>query len=133
VIYVWFDALINYITGAGFPDDPEAFASGGRPTCTSSARTSTVPHGHLAGDAHERGLELPRKVWVHGFMTIRGEKMSKRPRQLHGPTDVIGAFGPDGTRFVTLASSRSTRTPMSPGRASSGATTRTSRTTTATS
>ena len=41
VIYVWFDALINYITGAGFPDDPEAFATGGRRTSTSSARTST--------------------------------------------------------------------------------------------
>ena len=42
-IYVWFDALINYITGAGFPDDPDVVrTAGGRPTCTSSARTSTA-------------------------------------------------------------------------------------------
>ena len=33
-VYVWFDALINYITGAGFPDDPSSSRSGGRPTCT---------------------------------------------------------------------------------------------------
>ena len=40
-IYVWYDALINYVTGAGFPDDPDSFRrSGGRRTCTSSARTS---------------------------------------------------------------------------------------------
>ena len=39
-IYVWYDALINYITGAGFPDDPAGFADGGRPISTSSARTS---------------------------------------------------------------------------------------------
>ena len=41
MIYVWYDALINYITGAGFPDDQDGVRStGGRPTCTSSARTS---------------------------------------------------------------------------------------------
>ena len=39
-IYVWFDALTNYLTGAGFPDDPHRSTAGGRPTCTSSARTS---------------------------------------------------------------------------------------------
>ena len=40
-IYVWFDALTNYLTGAGFPDDPgDRSSAGGRPTSTSSARTS---------------------------------------------------------------------------------------------
>ena len=42
VIYVWFDALINYITGAGFPTIPTPSPTGGRRTCTSSARTSTA-------------------------------------------------------------------------------------------
>ncbi len=42
-VYVWYDALINYITGAGFPGDTEHVRdTGGRPTCMSSARTSTA-------------------------------------------------------------------------------------------
>ena len=40
VMYVWVDALTNYITGVGFPDDRRVRAATGRPTCTSSARTS---------------------------------------------------------------------------------------------
>ena len=34
MIYVWYDALINYITGAGFPDDPARSSAGGPPICT---------------------------------------------------------------------------------------------------
>ena len=42
VMYVWVDALTNYITGVGFPDETTRTGATGRPTCTSSARTSSV-------------------------------------------------------------------------------------------
>ena len=73
VIYVWFDALINYITGAGFPDDPDAFAPlvAGRPPRHRQGHRA-VPHDHLAGDAMSAGLEPPRKVWVHGWLLAAG-------------------------------------------------------------
>jgi methionyl-tRNA synthetase len=103
VIYVWFDALINYITGAGFPDDPEAFA------------TWWPADLHVIGKDINRfhtiiwpamllsaGLELPRKVWVHGFMTVQGEKMSKSRGNFLEPSDLVATFGADGARFVTL-------------------------------
>jgi methionyl-tRNA synthetase len=48
------------------------------------------------------GIELPRKVWVHGFMTVQGEKMSKSRGNFLEPKDVVAAFGADGARFVTL-------------------------------
>jgi methionyl-tRNA synthetase len=41
VMYVWFDALTNYLTAVGFPDDEVDFRSTGRPTCTSWARRSS--------------------------------------------------------------------------------------------
>jgi methionyl-tRNA synthetase len=103
VIYVWFDALINYITGAGFPDDPEAFAKWWPADLHVIGKDINRFHTVIwPAMLMSAGLELPRKVWVHGFMTIRGEKMSKSRGNFMDPTDVIGAFGPDGTRFVTL-------------------------------
>ncbi|MEO5704545.1 MAG: methionine--tRNA ligase [Candidatus Limnocylindrales bacterium] len=103
VIYVWFDALINYITGAGFPDDPEAFAKWWPADLHVIGKDINRFHTVIwPAMLMSAGLQLPRKVWVHGFMTIRGEKMSKSRGNFMDPTDVVGAFGPDGTRFVTL-------------------------------
>ncbi|MFL5679137.1 MAG: methionine--tRNA ligase, partial [Chloroflexota bacterium] len=49
-----------------------------------------------------QGLEAPRQVWVHGFMTVQGEKMSKSRGNFLDPDAMVAAFGSDGTRFVTL-------------------------------
>ncbi len=48
------------------------------------------------------GIDAPRHVWVHGFMTVRGEKMSKSRGNFFDPAAMVAAFGADGTRFVTL-------------------------------
>ena len=67
VIYVWYDALINYITGAGFPDDPEAFARWWPADLhvigKDIARFHTIFWPAMLWSA---GLEAPRHVWVHG-------------------------------------------------------------------
>ena len=91
-IYVWFDALINYITGAGFPDDPDGVrATGGLPTCTSSARTSsasTRSSGRRCCGAP--GSRPPRHVWVHGFLIAAGgERMSKSRGNFLDPNDFV--------------------------------------------
>ncbi len=102
-IYVWYDALINYITGAGFPDDPVAFARWWPADLhvigKDIARFHTIFWPAMLWSA---GLEAPRHVWVHGFMTVRGEKMSKSRGNFFDPADLVAAFGADGTRFVTL-------------------------------
>jgi methionyl-tRNA synthetase len=102
-IYVWFDALINYITGAGFPDDPDAFARWWPADLhvigKDIARFHTIVWPAMLWSA---GLEPPRKVWIHGWLTLQGERMSKSRGNFLEPSDVVAALGADGARYVTL-------------------------------
>ncbi len=103
VIYVWFDALINYITGAGFPDDAEAFARWWPADLHVIGKDINRFHTIIwPAMLMSAGIELPRKVWVHGFMTVQGEKMSKSRGNFLDPNDLVRTFGADGARFVTL-------------------------------
>ncbi|HYM84727.1 MAG TPA: methionine--tRNA ligase, partial [Candidatus Dormibacteraeota bacterium] len=102
-VYVWFDALINYITGAGFPDDPEAFARWWPADLhvigKDINRLHTVMWPAMLMSA---GLALPRKVWVHGWLLAQGERMSKSRGNFLDPIDVVAALGSDGARYTTL-------------------------------
>jgi methionyl-tRNA synthetase len=102
-IYVWFDALINYITGAGFPDDPAAFARWWPADLhvigKDIARFHTLFWPAMLWSA---GLEAPRKVWVHGWLLAQGERMSKSRGNFLDPIDFVAAFGSDGARYVAL-------------------------------
>ena len=80
------------------------------------------------------GLELPRQVWVHGWLLAAGgERMSKSRGNFLDPSTRCARLRRDGARFVTLREVPSIGTPTCPGTASCGATTPTSPTTTATS
>ncbi|MBI2782144.1 MAG: methionine--tRNA ligase [Chloroflexi bacterium] len=104
VIYVWFDALINYITGAGFPDDPEAFAKWWPADLHVIGKDINRFHTIIwPAMLMSAGIALPRKVWVHGWLlTGGGERMSKSRGNFLDPQDSVAAFGPDGARYVTL-------------------------------
>jgi methionyl-tRNA synthetase len=104
VIYVWFDALINYITGAGFPDDPEAFARWWPADLHVIGKDINRFHTIIwPAMLMSAGLELPRKVWVHGFLIAAGgERMSKSRGNMFDPEDVVRALGADGARYVSL-------------------------------
>ena len=103
-IYVWYDALINYITGAGFPDDPAAFARWWPADLhvigKDIARFHTIFWPAMLWSA---GLEPPRHVWVHGWLLAAGgERMSKSRGNFLDPNDFVAAFGSDGARYVVL-------------------------------
>jgi methionyl-tRNA synthetase len=103
-IYVWFDALINYITGAGFPDDLDAFARWWPADLhvigKDIARFHTIFWPAMLWSA---GLEAPRKVWVHGWLLAAGgERMSKSRGNFYDPNDLVASFGSDGARYVAL-------------------------------
>jgi len=103
-IYVWFDALINYITGAGFPDDLVAFEHWWPADLhvigKDIARFHTLAWPAMLWSA---GLEAPRRVWVHGWLLAAGgERMSKSRGNFYDPNDFVAAFGQDGARYVAL-------------------------------
>ncbi len=103
VISVWYDALINYITGAGFPDDREAFARWWPADLHIIGKDIARFHAIFwPAMLWSAGIEAPRHVWVHGFMTVQGEKMSKSRGNFLDIDAMLAAFGADGTRFVTL-------------------------------
>jgi methionyl-tRNA synthetase len=79
-IYVWFDALVNYLTVAGYPDDVERFAAVWPPDLQLMGKEilprfhGTVWPAMLMG----LGLALPKCLYAHGWWTVEGQKMSKR-------------------------------------------------------
>lgn len=106
VTYVWFDALTNYITAIGYPDDTKTF-------------NQYWPAVHFVGKDIVRfhavywpamlmaaGLEPPKTVFAHGFLTVGGEKMSKSKANQIVPSDLIPTFGVDGYRYHFVADQR---------------------------
>ena len=102
-IYVWYDALINYITGAGFPDDTDSFERWWPADLhvigKDIARFHTIYWPAMLWSA---GLEAPRHVWVHGWLLVQGERMSKSRGNFFDPNAMVDALGMDGTRYVLL-------------------------------
>ncbi len=101
VMYVWFDALTNYLTATGYPD--------------SSGDGFWPADLHLIGKDILRfhavywpaflmsaGLPLPRSVFAHGWWTVDGNKMSKSKGNVVDPVEVIGRFGADQFRYFLL-------------------------------
>src|SRR3954468_14919326 len=104
VIYVWFDALINYITGAGFPDHPDEFATWWPADLHVIGKDINRFHTIIwPAMLMSAGIELPRKVWVHGFLLAPGgDRMSKSRGNMLDPNDAVAALGADGARYVAL-------------------------------
>jgi methionyl-tRNA synthetase len=103
VMYVWLDALTNYITGLGYPDDTELW------------RRFWPADVHLIGKDVVRfhavywpaflmsaGIALPKQVYGHGFLLSRGEKMSKSVGNVVDPMALAERFGVDALRYFLL-------------------------------
>jgi len=103
VMYVWLDALTNYITGLGYPDDTELW------------RRYWPADIHLIGKDVVRfhavywpaflmsaGIALPKQVYGHGFLLTRGEKMSKSVGNVVDPIALAERFGVDALRYFLM-------------------------------
>jgi methionyl-tRNA synthetase len=102
-IYVWFDALTNYLTGAGFPDDPAAFARYWPADVHIIGKNITRFHClYWPAMLMSAGIALPDQVFAHGFMLLRGEKMSKTRGNVLDPDAAVDLFGVDGVRYLVL-------------------------------
>ena len=102
VVYVWFDALLNYVTAVGYGQDDDEF-------------DRRWPATHLVGKDIARfhaviwpamlmaaGLEVPKQVFGHGWLLVGGEKMSKSKLTGIAPTEITDTFGSDAFRYYFM-------------------------------
>ncbi|HEX5451302.1 MAG TPA: methionine--tRNA ligase [Candidatus Limnocylindrales bacterium] len=102
-VYVWFDALTNYLTGVGFPDSPDRFGRWWPADLQVIGKDINRLHTIMwPAMLMSAGLPLPRLVWVHGWLLVQGERMSKSRGNFLDPLDVVAALGQDGARYCTL-------------------------------
>lgn len=103
VVYVWFDALLNYFTAIGYGTDEEKF------------KKFWPANIHLVGKEIVRfhsiiwpimlmamGEEMPKQVYGHGWLVVDGDKMSKSKGNVIDPIALIEEFGPDAIRYFLL-------------------------------
>jgi len=103
VMYVWVDALTNYITGAGFPDDQERFARWWPADLHVIGKDIVRFHAvYWPAFLLSAGLPLPKRVFAHGFLFNRGEKMSKSVGNVVDPIALINTYGRDQVRYFFL-------------------------------
>lgn len=104
VMYVWVDALTNYITGVGFPDtDSAAFGKFWPADVHIIGKDITRFHAvYWPAFLMSAGVELPKRVFVHGFLYNKGEKMSKSVGNVVDPLALVDEYGLDALRFFLL-------------------------------
>lgn len=101
VMYVWPDALTNYLTGIGFPDKKykKYWPADVHVVGKDMLRFHT---GIWPGMLLSAGIELPKKVIVHGFLTVGGQKMSKSLGNVVSPLNLLDKYSSDIIRYVLM-------------------------------
>jgi methionyl-tRNA synthetase len=104
VMYVWIDALTNYITGVGFPDEEGEQFRKYWPADLHVIGKDIIRFHTVFWPAFlmSAGLPLPRRVYAHGFLTVEGKKMSKSLGNVIDPFALTEEFGVDPVRFYCL-------------------------------
>ena len=103
VMYVWVDALTNYLTGAGFPDDPQTLERYWPADLHIIGKDIIRFHCvYWPAFLMSAGVELPKRVFAHGFLFNKGEKMSKSVGNVVDPENLIDEFGLDPVRYFFL-------------------------------
>src|SRR5688500_16658301 len=103
VMYVWLDALTNYITGLGYPDDTELFQRYWPADVHLIGKDVVRFHAvYWPAFLMSAGIELPKMVYGHGFLLSSGEKMSKSIGNVVDPFALAERFGVDALRYFLL-------------------------------
>jgi len=104
VIYVWFDALTNYISALGFPNDNDGNFARFWP-CDVHVIGKDILRFHTVywpTFLMAAGIPLPDKVFAHGWWTVEGQKMSKSLANVVEPNMLIDKYGVDAIRYFLL-------------------------------
>ncbi|GAM08202.1 methionine--tRNA ligase [Geobacter sp. OR-1] len=103
VIYVWFDALTNYITALGYPDESGNFGKYWPIDVHLIGKDILRFHAvYWPTFLMAAGLPLPKKVFAHGWWTVEGQKMSKSLQNVVEPNLLVDRYGVDAIRYFLL-------------------------------
>jgi methionyl-tRNA synthetase len=105
VAYVWVDALTNYISAIGYADDAASFDkwwNSGEVVHLMGKEILKFHCLYWPAMLMAAGLKLPDTIFLHGFFTVDGEKMSKSLGNQIDPNDMVTEFGADVTRYLLL-------------------------------
>ncbi|HEY0493522.1 MAG TPA: methionine--tRNA ligase, partial [Candidatus Dormibacteraeota bacterium] len=103
VVYVWGDALVNYATGVGYGSDEAMFKRWWPADLHVIGKDITRFHClYWPAMLLSAGLPVPRRVWAHGWMTMKGERMSKSAGNYIDPMEAGDLFGADALRYLLL-------------------------------
>lgn len=110
VVYVWFDALLNYLTAVGFGQDSSEAKSQWKKWWPADLHVvgKDITRFHCViwpAMLMSAGLEIPKAVFGHGFVYLKGEKMSKTLGNIVTPLDIVPQYGPDALRYYLLRES----------------------------
>jgi methionyl-tRNA synthetase len=102
-MYVWCDALSNYITGIGYEDETEQFKKFWPADVHLIGKDILRFHAAIwIGMLLSAGLQLPESIYVHGFITSEGKKMSKSLNNVVDPAGYVDKYGVDALRYFLL-------------------------------
>lgn len=104
VMYVWVDALTNYLTGVGFPDTSSEDFEKYWPADLHMIGKDIIRFHTVYWPAFlmSAGLPLPKRIFAHGFINVKGEKMSKSLGNVVDPLVLVDEFGVDAVRYFFL-------------------------------
>lgn len=102
VMYVWFDALVNYVSTLGWPDDNSDFSKfwpGIQVAGKDNLRQQSAMWQAMLLSA---GLQPSEKILINGFISVDGQKMSKSLGNVISPEDMVKRYGLDATRYLLM-------------------------------
>ena len=103
VTYVWFDALINYITAAGYANDEKLFKRRWPASCHLIGKDILTTHAvYWPTMLMSAGIKLPKMIFAHGWWLMDKEKMSKSSGNVINPMDLIDDYGVDPVRYYLM-------------------------------
>lgn len=104
VMYVWVDALTNYITGVGFPDEASELFQKFWPADLHVIGKDIIRFHTVYWPAFlmSAGIPVQHRVFAHGFLTVDGQKMSKSLGNVIDPFELVEQFGADAVRYFFL-------------------------------
>lgn len=102
VMYVWFDALVNYISALGWPDDQEQFSAYWPGTQVAGKDNLRQQSSMWQAMLLSAGLPPSKQIFIHGFITVDGQKISKSLGNVIDPFRIVQQYGTDAVRYYLL-------------------------------